>query len=354
MSAPLPGNGQPAAHQQPPLSIAEPRLRELHLVATKPEEYEKRGLGPLSAQADPRELYLDMVKRAVTNILYEDPPDVFYDHRKQATTAEDFDLGRRVLGEDVPSSAHTMVGIKRLDNIQHCLDEVLRNAIPGDLVETGVMCGGSAIFMRAALKAYGIEDRRVFACDTFVPPRPPTPLWLRLFGRPLLVSLASLPGKAWKRWLFMKVQTLQGEHRAFPYCEDPGDDLIEFTMWMLRHPGISFRRRATGLANVRSHFARYGLLDDQVVFLKGFFAETLPTAPLKEIAVMRLDGDTYESTRDVLSLLYHKLSPGGFCIIDDFNAWSDCRRAVEEYREKHDIRDPIHSIDNIAVYWQKS
>ena len=110
----------------------------------------------------------------------------------------------------------------------------------------------------------------------------------------------------------------------------------------------------SGLEEVRSLFARYGLLDEQVVFLQGFFADTLPTAPLSHASVIRLDGDTYESTRDAIMLLYPKLSPGGYCIIDDYYAYQDCRRAVDEYRGTHAITDEIVRIDNLAVYWRKS
>ncbi len=330
------------------------RLRQQYLLCTDPEEYRQHGLGPLPADANGRSLYLDLVKRAVCNILYEDLPDIFYDHNRRPMLATDFDLTRRVWGEDLPSAAHTMVGVKRLENVQHCIEEILREKVPGDLVEAGVMCGGAAVFMRACLKAYNITDRRVFACDAFVPPRPPIPFLLRLLGRTVLFTLASIPNRLWQRWLFFRCQALQGDYRAFPDCEDPSDDLIHFTMWMLRHPSVAFRRRATGLNNVCSHFARYGLLDDQVVLLQGFFSETLPKAPLRDVAVLRLDGDTFEGTMDVMNLLYPKLASGGFCIIDDYHSFSDCRRAVDLYRDEHKIKDKMEPIDNLAVFWRKS
>ena len=109
-----------------------------------------------------------------------------------------------------------------------------------------------------------------------------------------------------------------------------------------------------GIDAVKSYFARFGLLDDQVKFLQGFFADTIPKAGwLKKVAVLRADGDTYESTIDALNLLYPKLSPGGFCIIDDYNSFEACKFAVDEYRTKHGIDAPLKRIDNLSVYWRK-
>ena len=113
-----------------------------------------------------------------------------------------------------------------------------------------------------------------------------------------------------------------------------------------------FRFLAIPQEEVQANFKKYGLLDDQVVFLKGWFADTLPTAPIERLAVIRLDGDMYGSTMDALNNLYPKLSSGGFCIIDDY-ALKSCSTAVHDYREKHGIKAEMIQIDPIAVYWQK-
>ena len=104
---------------------------------------------------------------------------------------------------------------------------------------------------------------------------------------------------------------------------------------------------------VAEHFRKYGLLDEQVVFLKGWFKDTLPVAPIEKLAVMRLDGDMYASTMDALVSLYPKLQKGGFCIIDDFGAVRGCREAVADYRAQHKIEAPIHEIDWTGRYWRK-
>ena len=71
---------------------------------------------------------------------------------------------------------------------------------------------------------------------------------------------------------------------------------------------------AVGIHQVRENFARFGLLDDQVHFLKGWFKDTLPSAEISQLAIIRLDGDYYESTHDAFAHLYPKPSPGGHVI----------------------------------------
>jgi O-methyltransferase len=157
-------------------------------------------------------------------------------------------------------TAHTMMGRARLQQLHDCLETIVREAIPGDLIETGVWRGGGTIFMRGFLAAHGIRDRTVWVADSFDGVPPP-----------------SLPQD---RNLFLTKETQ-------PYIAVPLEDVQEL-------------------------FARYGLLDDQVKFLKGWFRDTLPSAPIGQLALMRLDGDLYESTMDALMSLYDKLAPGGF------------------------------------------
>ena len=111
---------------------------------------------------------------------------------------------------------------------------------------------------------------------------------------------------------------------------------------------------AVGLEEVQENFRRYNLLDDKVKFLKGWFRDTLHVAPIRELALLRLDGDLYESTMDSLKALYEKVSPGGFIIVDDFNDFEPCRRAVLEFRQLHGITEPIEVVDWSGAFWRKS
>src|SRR5262249_7945660 len=157
--------------------------------------------------------------------------------------------------------------LKRLENLKFCVETAIRDGVPGDLIETGVWRGGACIFMRAILEAYGDKQRKVWVADSF----------------------AGLP-----------------KPNEAKYDADRGD----------KHH--TFGDLAVPRETVEKNFEQYGLLDDQVRFLEGWFKDTLPSAPINSLAVMRLDGDMYESTIQALEALYPKLSPGGFVIIDDY------------------------------------
>ena len=214
-----------------------------------------------------------------------------------------FDANLREQGLDWPCFGYTMTGRRRLDNVQFCVEDVLARGVPGDLLETGVWRGGATILMRALLKQHGVTDRTVWCADSFE-------------GLPVPTA--------------MDLQT-QGSKTA-----DMSDrDYL-----------------AVSLEQVKANFDRFGLLDDQVKFLKGWFCDTLPTAPVERIAVLRLDGDLYTSTMDALKNLYEKVSHGGYVIIDDYNSWPACKQAVDEYRQQHGIVAELVEIDTHAVYWQ--
>jgi hypothetical protein len=242
-----------------------------------------------------KDLYLDLLKTCLTNLIYGD--DTMLLGRRVP-----FDERVRSDGRDLPSCAHTMVGLKRLDNLQFCVEDVLARGVPGDLMETGVWRGGAVILMRAILKAHGVTDRWVWAADSFAGLPPPN---------------------------------------AAQYPLDAGLTLNQC------------RELAVSLDEVQENFRRYGLLDDQVRFLKGWFRDTLPTASVRRLAVLRLDGDLYESTMDALSHLYPKLEGGGYVIIDDYHAIPACRQAVLDYRNRHGITEDMSRVDWTAVYWQK-
>ena len=266
-----------------------------------------------------RSLYLDLMKRCLLDQVYQQRELVPVSPRspmkrilvdrlgKQGLVVvreRSYDPALRAEGRDWPwpYHAHTMVGTKRLENIQCCVSQALRDGVPGDLIETGVWRGGSAIFMRAVLEAYGVTDRTVWVADSF---------------RGLPVPDVEL------------------------YPADEGADYHLY-------PEL-----AVPLAEVRENFDRYGLLDRQVRFLEGWFRETLPTAPIEQLAVMRLDGDLYESTMDALLNLYPRLAPGGFVIVDDYLAIQNCRQAVDDFRSRNGIEDEIVGVDWTCVYWRR-
>jgi hypothetical protein len=89
------------------------------------------------------------------------------------------------------------------------------------------------------------------------------------------------------------------------------------------------------------------------MFLQGWFRDTLPNAPIEKLAILRLDGDLYESTMDGLSALYDKVSLGGFVIVDDYGVFQNCRAAVADFRRERKISDRIYDIDGSGIFWQR-
>lgn len=327
--------------------------------ATPAEAYDDAGIGAAVAELPLPSLYLDVVKRALCNFIYEDPSTWAYGPDKQLVPLNRFDLRRRVLGQDLPLQAHTMVGWRRLTNIESCAKAVIDAGVPGDFVETGVLRGGSAIFMRAVLRAYGVTDRRVFACDTFVAPQEPQPSLVRdAVGKAIfkVVSwLTRIPSARWRRSLFRFMEVRQ---RSWPPSVNPSSEWVDFCLALVRYAeknqALLRPRDVTSVSAVRSHFARYGLLDSQVELVQGFFADTLPKAPIQRVALLRCDGDTYESTRSVLDVLYDKVSVGGYVIIDDYHSFADAKDAVDQFRSAHAIADELSKVDDSAVFWRKS
>jgi O-methyltransferase len=111
---------------------------------------------------------------------------------------------------------------------------------------------------------------------------------------------------------------------------------------------------AVSLERVQENFRRYGLLDGQLRFLKGWFRDTLPTAPVERLAVRRLDGDLYESTIQALDSLFDKLSAGGFVIVDDYGNVAACRKSVGDFRTERAITDHIQTIDWGRISWRRA
>jgi O-methyltransferase len=268
-------------------------------------------VGRRSGRDDLRERYLNLLERAVLHTLYHptdrgEPPQFAREAAETAARKSGSLVIRppakaRAEGRDWPIYALTMVGTERLRNVRRCVESVLAERVPGDLIEAGCWRGGVGIFMRGILEAHGDRNRSVWLADSF----------------------EGLPAP---------------NERDYP--ADAGD---------LSHTG---ERLAVPLEGVRRNFRRFGLLDERVRFLEGWFRDTLPRVSGGRWAVVRLDGDLYESTMDGLVNLYPGLSVGGYLIIDDF-ALPSCRAAVEDFRREHGITEEIERIDWTGVFWRR-
>jgi O-methyltransferase len=242
-----------------------------------------------------RDLYLNLLIEILTNMIYGDPST-------NPINTGPFQPELRAIGYDWPALAHTMVGVQRLENVRELAQRALDEDVPGDFIEAGIWRGGCCILMRGVLAAYGVKDRKVYAADSFAGLPPPNP------------------------------QTY------------PADRDLDLSI---------YKELAVPLDAVKDNFARYGLLDDQVVFVKGLFADTLPSLDAGPFCLIRLDGDYYESTYVALEALYPKLASGGFIIIDDFNFLPPTREAVMDYRSRLGITAVMHQVDWSASWWQK-
>jgi len=271
--------------------------------------------------ADQR-LYIDLLKRVLTRYGFEDgyapidvdrqpswPRRLLFRPFQNGLGIRGLEVVRKTTfhpvarreGRDRPAAAETMIGLVRLDNLERCVTDVITMGVPGDLMEVGAWRGGATILMRALLASHAVTDRDVWVADSF----------------------SGLPKPDVGR-----------------YPADAGD-----THWT--RAGL-----AVSLDEVRRNFEKYGLLDDQVRFLPGWFRDTLPAAPVEQLAVLRLDGDLYESTLIALRSLYPKVSKGGYVIVDDYDL-ETCRRAVDDFRTDEDIDEELVRIDWTGVFWQK-
>ena len=244
-----------------------------------------------------RDRYLSLIADSLLGIIYEDPGIPLFGEEIG------FNKELREYGGDWPSRSCTMIGAKRMANVRMLVENVIQNRIPGDLIETGVWRGGACIFMRAILTAYNITDRRVWVADSFEGLPPPNPE---------------------------------------QYPSDEGSIFHTFT------------ELAVSVEEVRNNFEKYGLLDEQVVFLKGMFQSTLPNAPVERLALLRIDGDMYESTIVPLNSLYDKVSIGGYIILDDHFLVQPANEAFQDFIAARKISPQLFEIDGVGAYWQKT
>jgi len=248
-------------------------------------------------------MYLDLLKRCLLNEIYLDDElrlmylraclagDAVFDfavyHEIRTHWAEPYERLRaaREIGQfydrKIRNSgfSHTMIGRKRLEGLEQCLDHIRQKGVTGDLMECGVWRGGAGIFMAGYLRHHGICETKVILADSFD-------------GLPPSTAQAD-----------MKIHL---EKEIYPEL-------------------------AVSLEEVKRNFETYGLLDGHIHFLEGWFKDTLGDTPSDQIALLRLDGDLYSSTMDALLGTYHRVVPGGIVIIDDWGVLPPCRQAVEDF-----------------------
>ena len=191
---------------------------------------------------------------------------------------------------------YTMISIERIKNLVDAVTTVNTQNIEGSLVECGVWKCGALGVMSLTDKKFG-GNRKVFGFDSFE-------------GLP---SPKEIDGEQAKEW----------------------DGLLKVTV-----------------QEAEENLATMGA---SATLIKGLFSETLKASrdKVEKIAILRLDGDWYESTMTCLDSLYDLVVPGGYIIIDDYGHWQGCRQATDDFRAKNSITAPIAYTDYTEVWWRK-
>ncbi len=250
-------------------------------------------------------LYFDLCKRILTGTISDEHvKNAFFnnfDSLKESEIKEALkektSIGIETGVIQSPQNAYTMIGLRRLENLQYCVESILKNNMDGDLAECGVWRGGACIFMKLILNKYN-SSKKIFVADSF--------------------------------------EGLPKPDIKFPTDHDSKLHEIESLK--------------VGLEQVKNNFKKFDTLDDNIIFIKGFFENTLKDTSIDSLSLLRLDGDMYGSTWSILENLYPKLTPSGFCIVDEY-FYEPCRKAIDDYRKQNNIKAVKIPIDSSAIYW---
>lgn len=206
-----------------------------------------------------------------------------------------YDASLRFKGNDWPPFGHTMIGHQRLHNIRMALKTVVHERVEGHFAELGVWRGGACIYAKALLDVLNQNSRKVFVFDAF----------------------ESLPN--------------YGATSSF----------LENSEETVRH-----------------NFAKYALLDERVIFHKGVFKDSVPSFnkanPGMQLAVLRIDGNFYDSYQDALYFLYGFVPVGGFVIFDDIRSHPAVQNCWNDFKKDQGLPEELTIIDDHSAYFRKT
>ncbi|HEY2317549.1 MAG TPA: TylF/MycF/NovP-related O-methyltransferase [Solirubrobacteraceae bacterium] len=259
-----------------------------------------------------RTAYLELLKLSLCDLAGAGTREVRWTGDRRVfwrSLTDEQQLAHRREGKDWPLDGLTMVGLARLGDLQRCVETIVAEGVPGDLIEAGAWRGGASILIRATLDSLGAAERTLWVADSF---------------------------------------------RGFPPADENAAAASSDRELEAHLSRIGYL--APSLDTVRQYFARFGV-DGGVRFVPGFFEETMDGLRGGSWALIRLDADTYRATRLSLEALYDGLAPGGYVIVDDyFHPYlpDSCRRAIDEFREGRGIEDPVEQIDWNGARWRKT
>lgn len=202
-------------------------------------------------------------------------------------------------------SPFTMTSLERRASLLGAVDHIVKHRIAGDIVECGVWRGGSMMAVALALMARGDTSRHLYLYDTFEGMSEPTAHDKAISGE-------------------LAQTQLERTDREHP-------------LWAV-----------SGLEDVKANLASTGYPAERIHYVQGKVEDTIPATLPKQIALLRLDTDWYESTRHELQHLYPLLAKHGPLIIDDYGHWQGARQAVDEYFANAAEPVFLHRVDYTA------
>jgi O-methyltransferase len=288
------------------------------------------------------EKYLTLIRKSLMGGLDTSRPDSWHFNIASTKSFKAFMTNGHV---------RTLIGPKRLDNIEQCVKHISSNNVEGDIVEAGCWRGGALIYLKACSDLYNNDheiQRRVWGADLFPESSQLITSRTKVLILKSLLKIRHLLPTPLKQRLANRIM------EAFPnerYDNSTLDKIFTFAnslTYIEKECLIS-----TAHEDLLEAFKRYDLYDDSIQLMPGWFSKTLPVMNQKinKIALLRLDADFYQSTLDVLTHLYPKLSANGICIIDDYGGFTECRKAVDEYRQQNNIDEVMESVDGTCHYW---
>jgi hypothetical protein len=206
----------------------------------------------------------------------------------------------------------TMTSPEKIVGLANAVRYVAARGISGDIVECGVWRGGSAMVIARTLGESGDTGRTIHLFDTF--------------------TGMTTPGPQDRRYDGTAANTLL----------ERDQDRAASGYWCVANQN-----------DVRQNLAGCDYPANQIRLIAGDVASTIPAEAPAQIALLRLDTDWYESTRHELAELYHRVSPGGVVIIDDYGHWQGSRRAVDEFLATLDHTPLLTRLDFDGRMWIK-
>jgi len=215
-----------------------------------------------------------------------------------------YDIDKEFLEIYEKSKDFTMTTIERMFSLYKAVDYIIKNEIPGDIVECGVWKGGSMMLCALAFMKMNDTRRKIYLYDTYQGMTEPT--------HHDIGAKNNIEAK-------YKYNLLKKENKKWAYAP---------------------------LKEVKYNLYSTGYPKNNLIFIKGKVEATIPSVMPDTISILRLDTDWFDSTYHELIYLYPKLSLNGILILDDYGHWKGAKKATDKYFQENNINILLNRIDN--------